>query len=314
MSSPATRRRTPGQSTLTGGLVVLVALAGCAHIVTSKEKEGAEVHNDLGVTAFQNGRYQEAMREFLAAIEANPAFPLAHEGLGVVYMSYWTGPRLQDATAEFLKAVTLDPHFADAWNNLGTIYAGESDLKHAQEAFEKALGEPFYKTPWVAQTNLGWVIHLQGDTEHGKLLLRQALVANQYYCMAHKLLARVLSDEGKIDASDTEWELFAQNCPKDPEAAFHKAGILMKRGDPMHAAQWFRTCTTASGEQSQLATDCRTALLSLPPEALVIPDPAPLRPVQDIEAPSNTRTPAQPTPEAPASEPAAAAAPGGSSP
>jgi len=296
ISSAARQVREPS---LLAAVAFVALLGACAHAgVTAKEQEGAEVHNDLGVTAFQNGHYQEAMQEFMAALAANPDFPLAHEGMGVIYMYYWTGARMADAKKEFRKAVALDPHYADAWNNLGTIYAAEGDLKNAQEAFEKALGEPFYKTPWVAQTNLGWVVHLEGDTEHGKMLLRQALVTNQYYCMAHKLLARVFGDEGKTDAADGEWELFAQNCPKDPEAAFHKASILMKHGDSAHAGRWFRTCAAATGDQTPMANDCRTALLSLPPEA-VAPEISPLRASQDMEAGSNAKTPqAPPAPRA----------------
>jgi type IV pilus biogenesis/stability protein PilW len=251
---------------------IIASLAGCAHL-SARDKESAEIHNDLGASAFQGGRYQEAMQEFQTSIQMNPNFALPHEGLGVVYLYYWTGPRVEDAKQEFQKAVKIDPHYADAWNNLGTIYADQGDLPHAQEAFEKALGEPFYKTPWIAQTNLGWVIHLEGHTEQGKMLIKQALVNTPNYCVAHRQLARILADEGDSAAAEEHWEAFAKYCPKNPEAAFHEAAILMKRGQDLEARPWLQTCIKAGGSLSFVA-DCRNVMATLPPpDPVAVTDP-----------------------------------------
>lgn len=246
-------------------LAVSAVLASCAHFpVSSKQREEAEVHNDLAVQAFQNHRYQEAMHEFQLALEANPDFALPHGGLGIIYMYYWTGPKLDEAKKEFLKAVALDPHYSEAWNNLGTLFAEQGDLPHAQEAFERALGEPFYKTPWIAQANLGWVIHLEGHTEQGKQLIRQAIVTNGGYCMAHRLLARILGGENKAEEAESEWEAFARYCPADPEAAFHQGSLLVKRGQPSKAYNWFKSCAQAM-PPTAVTSDCQQALDALPP-------------------------------------------------
>jgi Tfp pilus assembly protein PilF len=271
------------------GACVLASLAACAHL-TPKDRESAEIHNDLGASAFQGQRYQEAMQEFQTAIQLNPNFALPHEGLGVVYMYYWTGPRFEDAKKEFLKAVKLDPHYADAWNNLGTIYAEQGDLPHAQEALEHALGEPFYKTPWIAETNLGWVIHLEGHSEQGKMLIKQALVNAPSYCIAHRQLARILAGEHNEAASDEHWEAYARYCPKDPDAAYHEAALLMKRGQAAEARPWLQTCINAGGTLS-FVPDCRSALATLPPPEPVAATDQNQGTTLDAPATSQTTTP-----------------------
>ncbi len=268
---------------------VAVLVAGCGHLfLTSKQKQEAEVHNDLGVTAFQAGRYQEAMKEFQTALEFNPDFALPHLGLGIVYMYYWTGPRLEDAKRELGKAIQLDKHLAEAWNNLGTIDAQQGDLPKAQEAFENALGEPFYKTPWIAQTNLGWVIHLQGHTEQGKQLIRQALIESPGYCPAHRQLLRILSDQGEANAADAVWEAFAKACPTEPEADFREGTIRLKHADLEGAAPWFRACVANGGSQP-IADECRRALAELPPEIAAAPPEKPTLPQpKTIDLPAGT--------------------------
>jgi Tfp pilus assembly protein PilF len=256
--------------------------------ISAKAREESEVHNDLGVQAFQNRRFQEAMKEWQTSLEFNPEFALPHGGLGIIYMYYWTGPKLAEAKKEFLKAVALDPHYAEAWNNLGTLYADEGDLPKAQDAFEHALGEPFYKTPWIAQANLGWVIHLQGHTEQGKLLIRQAIVTNGTYCMAHRLLARILGNEGKAEDADVEWEAFARQCPTEPEAALHAGSIMLKRGRPSQALTWFKACAEAVPVSAYTA-DCRRELAALPAgtvapkEKSLLPQPMNLEPAPNAE-------------------------------
>jgi type IV pilus biogenesis/stability protein PilW len=284
--------------------------AGCAHILTKKQQEECEVHNDLGVQAFQNGRYQEAMREFETALEFNPDMAYAHGGLGLVYLYYWTGARVEDAKKEFQKAVQLDKHYADAWNNLGSIYAQQGDIPQAQDAFEHALSEPFYKTPWIAQVNLGWVLHLQGQTEPGLQMVRQALIEDPSFCMAHRTLVRILTDKGLTTKADTEWQAFAKACPKDPDAAFHEATLLTKKGDFEGAVTWLRACIDAAGTQP-VGDDCRRSLATLPPEIAAAPiagAPVPaerLRQSETIDLPPGAQPTVQST--APVGAPAPAA-------
>ncbi len=104
-----------------------------------------EVHNNLGVLAYQQGKYQEAVSRFTAAAEVSREddhdaagyrynLGTAHEGLG-----QWI-----DAQRAYLACLDLAPHHFGACYNLGTLYLGP--LKNAKEG-ERYLAKAAKNAP-----------------------------------------------------------------------------------------------------------------------------------------------------------------------
>lgn len=242
--------------------LLALAFAACAHVPTGKELQAADIHYDLGVHAVQNNNAQEALREFLEAVKMNPEFPEAYNALGLVYQ--WSYGRLEDAKKSFEKALELKPDFAEAWNNLGTLHAERGELEPARLAYEKALADPLYKTPWMAQTNLGWVIHRQGKSAVGEQFIRAALTSRPTYCVGHRQLARLLDETGRKEDGEASWEAFASNCPDEPEAMFQLATIQVRRGQESAASRSLMKCLAKAGVKP-IASECRAALAKLPP-------------------------------------------------
>jgi type IV pilus assembly protein PilF len=247
-------------------------LAACAHVPTSQERQLAEMSFDQGVLAVNANRAQEAMKDFLDAVEKNPELPEPHNALGLLY--HWSYQRLPEAKAEFEKALALKPDYAEASNNLGTLLADMNDLPGARKAYERALAEPLYKTPFVAQTNLAWILHLQGQDEAAEQMIRAALAAEPNYCVGHRQLARLNDAEHKAAEADAAWERFAALCPNEPEALFHAGALLARRDRPADAARTLQKCIEKAGAKA-IAKDCRAALAALPPlpPEAVVPDP-----------------------------------------
>ena len=46
----------------------------------------AEAHNNLGAISFNQGKYQEAIRQYNEAIRINPNYAAAHHNLGNAYL------------------------------------------------------------------------------------------------------------------------------------------------------------------------------------------------------------------------------------
>lgn len=241
----------------------LLALASaCVHVPTAKDREGAEVHHDLAVIAMQQGRAQEALKEFQEALSLNPDLAEAHNGLGLIY--HWSFGRLADAKKEFEKALELKPNYPEAMNNLGVLFADMGEHKAAQALFEKALADPLYATPYIAQVNLGWSLHAQGRSPQGEQLIRAALQVRPDYCMGHRQLARVLEAGGRAEDATTSWEKFAKYCPEEPEALYHAGIIAEHKGRVADAAKAWRTCIEKGGDKP-IAAECRLAFGRLPP-------------------------------------------------
>lgn len=243
-------------------LLIALLAAACAHTPTQRDLEAAQIQYDLGANLLGQGREQEALKSFQEALKVNPDFAEPHNGLGLIY--HYSFQRLGEAEHHFRRALALRPQFPDAWNNLGALLAQKGDLTGAREAFDKALADTMYATPHIAQTNLAWVVHLQGNTRAGEQLARAALLTAPTYCAGHRQLARLLEAQQRQVDADASWVAFAEHCPDEPEALFRLAQVQARAGDQTLAARTLMKCLDKAGARS-VASDCRSLLSSLPP-------------------------------------------------
>ncbi len=254
----------------------LAALLGasCAHLPTPKEQELAENYYDQGVLAMKGDRPQEALQHFQDAVGEDPALPQPHNALGLLY--WWSYAEAPKAKAQFELALKLDPHYAEAANNLGTFLTELKDYAGAQKAYNQALAQPLYKTPFVAQVNLGWLFHLEGHDAQAERTIRSALTAEPGYCVGHRQLARLLEATGRTKEATEQWNRFVALCPNSPEALLHGAKIEAAKGDAVGAARDLEKCLAKAGGQP-VARECRQALSRLPPlpPGSLTPPPSP---------------------------------------
>ncbi len=97
---------------------------------------GFTKHMETGSSLFKERKYDEALKEFLAAARVNPSSPLAANNVG--YMYHKTGQ--YDTAAEwFEKTIALDPQRAIAYGNLGDAYFNLNRKTEARKAFLKYL-------------------------------------------------------------------------------------------------------------------------------------------------------------------------------
>ncbi len=94
----------------------------------------AERLNVEGITAARAGRFAEAERAFLAALEAQPDSPKARNNLGILYRRLGRTP---EAIAMYEQAVALDPTNPVPHKNLGLIYEKEGRRAEALRHFER---------------------------------------------------------------------------------------------------------------------------------------------------------------------------------
>jgi len=94
----------------------------------------AERLNAEGIAAARAGRFAEAERAFLAALEAQPDSPKARNNLGILYRRLGRTP---EAIAMYEQAVALDPTNPVPHKNLGLIYEGQGRRAEALRHFER---------------------------------------------------------------------------------------------------------------------------------------------------------------------------------
>ena len=93
---------------------------------------------NLGQLHEAGGRLDAARREYLRALERDPATPKAHNNLGVVLMKL-DQPEL--ALRHFQEETQRHPWNADAWFNLGLFEELRGNRTQAREHYERAIAE-----------------------------------------------------------------------------------------------------------------------------------------------------------------------------
>ena len=138
------------------------------------------VINCLGAALKGQGRLQEALAQFDAAIASNPNYIDAYSNRGVTLQELG---RLEEAIANFDKAIKLKPDYAEANSNRGLVMQELGRLDEATASHRRALAiNPNYA---AAHSNLGNVLLLMGQTgeafEHHRKAVALAPQVDSYW-------------------------------------------------------------------------------------------------------------------------------------
>ena len=197
--------RRGGPALQRAGIVVAVLAIGACAVLTARQTRvyadlrtlwtdtlaknpGAWMaHNNLGLLLFGEGRTDEAMAHYRAAIEAKPDDAFARNNLGRALASVG---RIEEARVVLVEAVRLEPGNAEAWSNLGNVHAAAGRYDAARDAYERSIAvRPSFAD---AYGNLGNVLLLTGRREEAIAAYQQALRIDPGFADARRNLAVAL--------------------------------------------------------------------------------------------------------------------------
>ncbi|MXW78574.1 MAG: tetratricopeptide repeat protein, partial [Gemmatimonadetes bacterium] len=104
--------------------------------LTRQNPTAPPAYYNLAVAYTQVGRYDEAQQNYAKALDLDPNYALAHDGLGLLAQRRGA---LDEAAAHFQKALDLDSTLAATSNNLGNIHYQEGALEKAVVAYQAAV-------------------------------------------------------------------------------------------------------------------------------------------------------------------------------
>jgi len=247
--------------------------AACQHGPDEKAQRAAEIHNDLGVGALNQGDYQTAYAEFQQAVALDDRLAEAHNGLGLVlHLNY---QKLGDAETHYQRALQIRPAFPEAHVNLGNLYLDEARYDAAIAQYELALNDMLYRTPHFAQSNMGWALYKKGETEKGLESVRAAVTSAPNFCQGWRTLGMIYEGIGQAEKSCDAFAQFAESCPAVPEAHQRLGLCRAKLGRTELARLSFAMCVEKA-TPGFLRDDCVSYLARLggPPKPAP-PPPAP---------------------------------------
>ena len=115
-----------------------------------KAPQKERTHHNLGYSYYEEGRLEEARKEFEEALTLNPDYALSRYNLGLVY--YRKG-MMKEAIDCYKKAIVLDSAPPETYYNLGLAYHQRGHYSDAVKAFKTFLkAKPDYEN---AYNNLG---------------------------------------------------------------------------------------------------------------------------------------------------------------
>ena len=232
----------------------IFVLAACTGLSREQRERDADIHYDLGVNALNARDSQTALKEFLAARDANPDFPEVHNALGLVYGSAMG--RWADAEKELKTALELKPDYPEADNNLATVYMALQRCEEAMPLLRKAIENPLYAERPAAQVNLAICYAKRGDPSKAVGELKNVVVTNPKYCAAWKQLGTVYRDTGQCPLSLEAFGHFASECDKIAEAHLMLGLAQAKCGKPEDARDSFTRCKTIAKAEPLLSDEC----------------------------------------------------------
>ena len=139
------------------------------------------------------------------------------------------------ALSHFQKALKIKPDYPEALNAIGSIYAKRGQVELARQAFQKALDDPFYKTPEIAAYNIGRLYEKKDDLDRALTYYQQAVKFNPQFGMAWLRIGRILEQLNRTDEARHAYGNAVKGSPDLAEAHL-RYGIMSYQAGDMEAA------------------------------------------------------------------------------
>ena len=158
--------------------------------------------------------------------------------------------RLSDAIGEFNAALEQDPALAEAHGNLLSAYLRLGDFAKAKEHYlaAVALDPNMYETYF----NFGLLCSQSGENDKAAAAFRRALEINPFFAEAHNNLGFLLANEGEFASAIDHFEAAIKNQPGYPDAHFNLGQVLLAQGRTEEAIPHLAEASSAESEQAPL--------------------------------------------------------------
>lgn len=175
----------------------------------------------LGLIAFQEKSYAQAVEHLGAAIASNPSVFIGHFSLGAAYKEMG---KLEEAQACYRKVLTIKPDFAEAHFRLGFIYSEQGKPEVAKECFQRVLA--INPDTTEAHYNLGILFQQQGELEQACACYEKALSLKPDHVEACYNLGILFQEQGELGQARTFYEKALSLNPVHAEAYNNLGNVL----------------------------------------------------------------------------------------
>lgn len=176
-------------------LLAALSLAACGGTASSTKRpadapgrSAADMQVQLGQGYLQQGKLETAQERLQRALKLDPKNVDAHTMMAVLNERIG---RPEMAEKFYRSAAELKPDGGAVNNNYGAFLCGKGRYDEADVYFQRALADPFYKTPGDAYGNAGTCAAKAGQSDKALGYFRSALETQPKNAMALFEMARI---------------------------------------------------------------------------------------------------------------------------
>jgi Flp pilus assembly protein TadD len=212
-------------------------------------------HNGLGRSLALQGRFEEAIGHFSAALQYRPRSAGVHNNLANALASQG---KLDEAIAHYVKALELRPNYTGARSNLGAALASQGRFREAIFNYSEALR--IKPNSAQAHNNLGVLLANTGMFAEAITHYSKALELAPDYAEAHNNLGDVLARQGKLNEAAAHFSKALLIRPNYPEAHNNLGVSLARQGRLEEAIRNFSKALQLKPDYLQARKNLATAL------------------------------------------------------
>jgi len=222
-------------------------------LLVTKDNYGA--HHGLGMALDRQGRVDEAISQYRAALRAKGNYVVAYNNLGVDLARQG---RLDEAMNQFLAALKITPGYADPHNNIGTTLEKQGRFDEAMEHFQEALRlKPDFAD---AHYNLGVALGRKGRSDQAAKEFQRVLELRPNYAEAHNNLGVMLERKGQLEEATGQYREAARLKPGYANARYNLGVALVRQGRLEQAINEFQEALRLKPDYAAAQSNLAAAL------------------------------------------------------
>lgn len=214
----------------------------------SEKAEAARVHTELGQKYMQQGKLEVALDNLNKALGYDPDYADAHTVIAVLYERIGDAKQAEE---HYRRAAQIKSKGGNELNNYGAFLCKIGRYDEAAGYFERAVADPFYKTPEVALTNAGTCLLKGGKKDQAETALRNALDRSPNNAEALFQLASVLYEKGDFFKARAFMQRFEAVGQARPESLMLGRNIELRLGNGSAASDYTRRLLQSFPESQQ---------------------------------------------------------------
>jgi Tfp pilus assembly protein PilF len=216
--------------------------------------KSARAHFNYGSALQQQGHFDEAEKEYIAALRADPDYVKVHMNLGQLYISKG---RLDDAKKSYEKAIQLEPRTGEIRSGYAYLLERLGRPDEARAEYQNAIR----LSPKSARLlyTYGAFLDKRGEVDAAIAEYQRALEVDPNFADAHSEIATALFAKGDSPKAEFHYLEAVRLDPKRADVHSNLGSLLLREGKTSQAIMQYEEALRIDPNLTEAAENLRIA-------------------------------------------------------